>query len=486
MGNLVKKFNEVLGAFTFALPVVALILVFVLNIRGIGVTPDSIAYISLRDSILSRRGYYGLTSAGEYLLRTHFPPLFPLLLIIFREPTGIILLQALSALASTLLIGKLIQKVWGNNLLVLLGQILFISSPIFFYIHSHIWTEPLFMAGMLFILYRVVVSNTNLSKNHWLITTLFVGLLPLLRYAGLFLIPAYLLIYFIEHFNKREFTKFVKQLLAHSVICFLPFLAWNIFGKLLGASPARQVGSFLFSSEDFYSFISVIWRMLFSAYAFNHYLRIIGIVGVAITWLILNFRRFRGEKLALIKYLYANRVKYWLISLGGLYVIFIVLSMLFFDDAIHMNMRILSVLLPIIIFVIVDILSFVNAKILKVGAIVVVLLSIVGGYVYLKNTLLFGPENSRYQAESSGTLAYVCDSNEIKGKRISSNGFEYLYYYCGIVAGDKLEEQLKKSENLSEYDYAIWFGLNKYSLLKDQSFEIVFSGDDGVVYKKIK
>jgi len=150
------------------------LIIFITNNWGIGFSPDSVGYLSAARNIVNGNGIsliYGpdgnpLTlwlpyRDSEPFNSFYWPPFFPLLLSIFGLMklnlfiVGRFLIAALFG-ANIFLVTFIVKKYLKSTFLMVFAAIILITSKDMIYIHSMLWSEPLFiflsLLGILFLI----------------------------------------------------------------------------------------------------------------------------------------------------------------------------------------------------------------------------------------------------------------------------------------------------------------------------------------------
>ena len=118
---------------------------------GVGISPDSTAYVDCATNLLAGRGLTIHTGIDELEPLTHFPPLFPALLALVGslgfDPSSVarwlnLVLFAINIVLVGLVITASTERpIWASAL----GSYFVMTSTATLHIHSMAWTEPLFV-----------------------------------------------------------------------------------------------------------------------------------------------------------------------------------------------------------------------------------------------------------------------------------------------------------------------------------------------------
>ncbi len=208
--------------------------------NGIGVSPDSVAYIKTAESLLAGNGFYYF---DEPLI--HFPPLYPLLLAgsaIFSQNVTISAewLHGILYGLNALLFGLAIFFSTRRSLVAMvLGILLFFSLQALLRIHAIALSEPPFLTFAL-ILYIALGFYIKERKWNWLIiTSLVVGFSLVTRYIGIVFVPVTALFLLIN--NNHPFKLRIRDFIVFLFISFLPLGLWLTRNYFLAQSATNRV-----------------------------------------------------------------------------------------------------------------------------------------------------------------------------------------------------------------------------------------------------
>lgn len=215
-----------------------------MNIEGIGVSPDSVAYIASARSLVAGEGLSVPNGMGEPSPMTHFGPLYPGLLALlgFLGLDGVIAAKFLSALFLGALLfiaaGLVYYATPKGSVAFHLAPLLLLASEDILEVHRYAFSEPLFFVLTslgLFAFTRYLLVN----ERGPLITALgFLGLAALTRYAGLAAVPTLFLGLIL--FRK---TKPLKRLLSAATISLLaafPLALWFLRNWIRSGNPTNR------------------------------------------------------------------------------------------------------------------------------------------------------------------------------------------------------------------------------------------------------
>jgi hypothetical protein len=205
----------------------AFFLMFWVTQRAPGVSPDSVTYIETAQSLLDGKGFF----PGSRPM-THFPPVYPLLLSIFGYFYHGDILQAGRLLCALLysvnlaLIGSAVWKCTHSLLATFFSVALFLGSSPIQYVHSMIWSEPLFIVLTLsaILLFERYIINESWCTLAWV--ALMAGLAMAARYAGAPLLPA--LIFAILLCSHLPMRARIKSSIFLFLIASIPIFSWML------------------------------------------------------------------------------------------------------------------------------------------------------------------------------------------------------------------------------------------------------------------
>jgi 4-amino-4-deoxy-L-arabinose transferase-like glycosyltransferase len=221
------------------LSLIGVILVFLSTSRyGVGISPDSVAYLSSAKSLLSGSGY--LLYNGQPLI--DWPPLFPTLLATlgFIGISPIDGARMINAIVFGLIIfgsGQLLLGYLKSRILALCGVLFILLSPPLLTVSVMAWTEPLFI--LLAILFLIQLGK--FLEHRWfgplLLLAVISALACLQRYIGVIIIAAGFMAIIYPAPNVRLLRR-LKQGLLFGIISGLPLVLWLVRNYLLASSLA--------------------------------------------------------------------------------------------------------------------------------------------------------------------------------------------------------------------------------------------------------
>ncbi len=327
---------------------------------GAGVSPDSTTYIGAAKSILAGKGFY---LNGSPI--THYPPLYPL----FLAATGLLennLVQAARFLNAFLfgvnlgLIALAVYLAGGRNFLTTtFAAIFFLSSASFIELHAMAWTEPLFITFFLACVILLCLYVIKPAMSMLIASSVVLGLSLVTRYVGIAFVPAALLIVFMNGRERNFGRRFLNTIIYLAFTCapLVTLLARNLIVAKSATNRSFVIHPVLvlpYGSKliqivfDFFAPISLPGGVRPAIFGLIAVFLIVQIVLFSrrhfkdITWHSMNWRTM-GIVMPFSCLLFS-------IS----YVLFLYISISFFDAATPVDSRILS---PILIILIVGVFS---------------------------------------------------------------------------------------------------------------------------------
>jgi len=199
---------------------------------GIGLSPDSAAYVGAARNLLAGRGLTLPGLAGD-LPFTHYPPLYPALLALAGLSTGDPLsggraLHALLWAANLfLIVWALAQGARRASWVAVAGALFALTAPTLVEIHLMAWSEPAFLAGVLL---GCLLLAMYLDAPRWpflLASALATSLALLTRYAGVALVGAGGLSLLL--LDRRRWSHRLGASAAFGLISVLPLALWTLY-----------------------------------------------------------------------------------------------------------------------------------------------------------------------------------------------------------------------------------------------------------------
>jgi hypothetical protein len=213
---------------------------------GVGISPDSTAYVDCATNLLAGRGFTIQTGIDELEPLTHFPPLFPAFLALVGslglDPSSAarwlnLLLFAVNIVLVGLVITTHTEKpIWAPAL----GSYFVLTSTATLHIHSMAWTEPLFIFSSVLGLFLLGVYIETQKRLFLLISSVVAALGFMDRYIGVTLVVAGFI--GITVLGKKAWGGKLVDGLIFTVSSSLPMLLWLIRNsRVAGNATNRQI-----------------------------------------------------------------------------------------------------------------------------------------------------------------------------------------------------------------------------------------------------
>ena len=196
---------------------------------GVGISPDSVVYIGGARNLLSGQGISKSFGAGEIEPITHYPPLFSISIALpgYFGLDLINVVRWLNALlfgANIMLVGLMMKRYTSSLKTSILGSIFMLTSVDMLFIHSMAWSEPLFIFFTLLGL-NLLILYIEKSRLIFLISTACIMALGFLtRYIGVVLIFSGIVAILL--LNRETIRKRILNSIVFTCIGCLPIVVW--------------------------------------------------------------------------------------------------------------------------------------------------------------------------------------------------------------------------------------------------------------------
>lgn len=326
------------------------------TVNGIGLTPDSVVYISAAKSLLEGRGLF----VGSEPM-THFPPVYSLLISfsgLFTDNlvSSTRILHTFFYCGNAILFGFCIFISTRRNFLAMVaGILLFFTLPAVLKVHADAVSESPFIFFSLLtflLLYRYLVTD---RKIYLWFSALIMGLAIATRYVGIALLPPLVIGIFL--FNKSSIKTKLLTSLWSVAVAIVPITAWVIRNLILTSSAVNRTITFHpIDIKRIKSMIDTLHNFIFPSLE-NRWFNAIELVLVTMIFLYLAIVVIRKRS----EYSIDNNQVWFFASMGSAFFISFILvlisSISFIDASTSMNERILlPAFLPLLIsaFALVD------------------------------------------------------------------------------------------------------------------------------------
>lgn len=219
---------------------------------GIGLSPDSVAYISGARSLAAGEGFSSPSWDGAPELITHHAPMYSAVLA-FGGMVGVdplLLVPWLNAILFAVNIGLAgyfvgsDEKTRGSRawFFPLMCAWLILVSKTILEIHSMAWTEPLFIAsalGSVIFLRRFIEHQ---KTRDLIVAGMLTAFASLTRYVGIVLILTGLVT--IQFFSQSNRNQKIKSALVYTLVSVLPLMVWLMRNWVLAGSATNRTIAF--------------------------------------------------------------------------------------------------------------------------------------------------------------------------------------------------------------------------------------------------
>jgi len=327
----------------------------------VGVTPDSVVYLSAADRLVQGKGltpigyhYSPAIPSGRPLVS--FPPAYPLLLAstsLFTSDrlVGAKYIHSFLFAANVFLLGLIIfissRSIWP----ALCAMGLFQTSFPLLSVYTMVRAEPLFMFFLLSTLLGVVFYIRKVQL--WLLlasaSAAAAGLMT--RYAALTILLPLVLTILLQNGPSR---KSLKRAVLAAAVALLPLVAWMIRNRLVaGSSTGRSLTLHLIGTTDVKTFVDSL-MLLFTPYTLPNIMKLLLIAIATIVVICALWINRRGQTGT------ADRcIMFFSAVMVATYVIFLAGYNSFANPAVDLGPR---VVLPVYVFGIILVFSFVGRE----------------------------------------------------------------------------------------------------------------------------
>ena len=435
------------------------------TVNGPGVSPDSVTYIDTARNLLAGEGF---TTRGQPL--THYPPGYPVLLSVFSLFTGGHVVNAARFLAilmfaiNGVILGLAVAGFTRYSIPATLCMLAFylFSVPILS-VHLMAWSEAIFIASSISAMVILTLYVDRPRQILLWLASLIASYAMLTRYIGVTLIPPVAFALLI--LNKRSKKERIKDTLLSSGIMSLPLAIWLLRGVFLAQNPTnRKLAVHLINAEHVTAFTKTLKQFIIPINVGNTtYSRSLIILTVTLSFLLGLVTLIRNDERSPT----APAAKNFILICSVFfltYLIFLTLSVSFFDAQTPINVRILlPVMLPLTaaaISLVWSLYKIFDQNMIWTSFFFLVLISTtMHASKSIPKAIQIHNHGKGYTSkhwQKSETLQYL--EREDTTKKISSNGAEVLFFLTGkkthmlpqktnprtAKANQNYEEQLRK------------------------------------------
>lgn len=462
--------------FLLLAPAGALVIFLGTSRFGVGISPDSVNYISCARELIKGNGF--LSFDGTPI--TLWPPLYPTLLGILGlsgiDP--VIGARILNVFVFGLIVfctGQLFRSCLRSDFLIISGTIFASFSAQVIYLSFMAWSELLFsLFCVLFIKYLINFSIEMRKKDFYLLSVI-VALSCLQRYIGIAMVATALAAILL--LVKIPVSERLKYSIRLFIISLTPLFFWLLRNYILTStmSGPRTASSYSFNHNIAKTFDVITAWFIPSSAPFHIRLIFAGILSITLVSIAIStYYKKNGSKINMI-----------LIKAGYIliYVLFVIIlsSVSSLDPIPYRYLAPVYIIFICLVFILLEIASeWLNEKIRikNFGKYVVILLclawylyAITNNYTDIMFTATNGAGYSSNNWRLSPILKYI-KNNPLNGK-IYSNAPDAVYILSGIKAEwiPRREEgfdNFKKKTMMYGNNYVVWINnVSERSYLHD-------------------
>ena len=474
--NFIKN-NSVL----FIVPTLAFILLLFATRFFIGITPDSMMYISASKSLIDTGELRSIYDGLPLQYMTHYPPGLPIFISAFSYITNNLydaarLINALSLFAFIYSVGFVSKKYLSTTYIVILQLLLTLNLSLFT-IYEMLWTEPLYIY-LSFIAIYTLYKFANNKNIRWLIASaIIMSVSMLVRYSAASLIIASAIYLFIVLRKESLFIR-VKYTFIHGAIASSSFVYWTIRNIILVDNPTDRSFAFHPMPLSYYQDLLTTTTTNFIGLSIIDLGYIASyIIGVIILLSIAYYSyNILKSKTADIKFI--------LILFPLVFLVFLAISNTFFD----FTPLYFRILVPVYILITISIFysifgnSNFNKK-YKIAIIVIAFILFGGKFVPHIINISEGKELSSSKLMNSDLKAEVSAVDD--NIKIYSNEIDRLY----LINDGRKGDWLRNIDNNTDNEFLIMYfyiGRNYSSEIFDRynyTRELISKSQDVIIYK---
>ncbi len=446
---------------------------------GIGLTPDSISYIGIADSIKEGKGLLVPYGFPPNLQLTQFPPIYPLIIALFSF-LGFPIINSAQLLNFIfllffLLISNEILKLINPDIFwtrfALLSFLSFSATSLI--IFSMAWSEPLMMTLGLAAFLLLIKNEKKQNKLVMFIVGMLLALAVLTRYAGVTFLGAAFIHTLISR-NQNWKHKIINSVLltAPGLIILTGWLSYNHFSA--GNATNRTLSFHMISTSAIQQLLNTIssWFLIPATAS-----TIIKLLSILLVCLIICFSLYslflKNTKSS------SNSIVTLLLIFIFFYGVFIVFSKLFLDANIPFDFRILSPIFYCLFFLIIMINKlrfpiFTKTKILNYFLpIILILFSVISvsqNLQLIKSSHQNGIGFNQLNWRNSDSLHFLIQQSD--ATIYISNAPEPVYYYTHRPVYSLPKNYLKMQQSVNNQFEDQMLNLNEY--LQNQPTLFIF------------
>lgn len=478
----------------------ALLIFFFARHGGIGISPDSIVYLSTARNVV----YHGAFNEFTGNPITDFPMGYPTFLSIFLFITRVDFLQSGQFINMLLfftliyLSGSIINHLTSNKWVKIAFLAIITFSPTLLGVYTMLWSETLFLVMILLFFVALYRYGRLKTINALIAIGVIAGLSCVVRYAGVTLVGAGGLMILFD--RDLKIGKKILHLLIFGLLS-IAFMVANLFRNyhvthMLMGNREKSLTSF-FKNIERYSYV-------FGDFFYFHYFPLFLVILIGVAFPIFYIYSHLKHVYKPVRYYH-----YWNICAAffTVYSLFIILSATFSRfEAI--NFRLLSplylpCLLPFAFVIPWLIMKQTGWKKQGLIGLFILLFGAISYSQYKDNSELWEmakdegiPGYTEDAWRTSPLINYIKENKQLFNEetKIYSDGNQAIYIHTGLPAEliphreNPIENKFFKEEQEEDY-YLVWFYedtnpeyLNFPKLLKDHTYKLIGLYPEGCIF----
>lgn len=197
----------------------------------VGIGYDSMAYITTAVNLTEGKGFYETASSGLLSPLIHFPPMYPIVLAFVSRITGDVvegatLTGALLYAANITLIAFIVYLASKRWWLLASAALIAMVSPVILDIHLMAMSEPLFTCCWLLSICLITIHTLNARISTLILAAIFAAIAWLTRYIGVTIIFTGIVIIMV--LRQASWKKKIQETVIYAAISITPMVVWLI------------------------------------------------------------------------------------------------------------------------------------------------------------------------------------------------------------------------------------------------------------------